>query len=148
MCGRFTLRTPARDLVEVFELLREPELSPRYNIAPTQNVAVIRQDGKIRQTVIDALGPGADLVEGPQGRSAAYQCSLRDDRNQAFISHSVQAAALPDSGRRILRVAEEVRRKYEDSALHSDGERPRLRVRRTVGDWRGADGSALDSCKI
>jgi putative SOS response-associated peptidase YedK len=49
MCGRFTLRTPARDLVEVFELLREPELSPRYNIAPTQNVAVIRQDAKSRQ---------------------------------------------------------------------------------------------------
>jgi putative SOS response-associated peptidase YedK len=42
MCGRFTLRTPARDLVKIFELLREPELSPRYNIAPTQNVAVIR----------------------------------------------------------------------------------------------------------
>jgi putative SOS response-associated peptidase YedK len=49
MCGRFTLRTPARDLVEVFELLREPELSPRYNIAPTQNVAVVRQDGKSRE---------------------------------------------------------------------------------------------------
>jgi putative SOS response-associated peptidase YedK len=31
MCGRFTLRTPARDLVEIFELLREPELSPRYD---------------------------------------------------------------------------------------------------------------------
>src|SRR5579862_7232483 len=49
MCGRFTLRTPARDLVEIFELLREPELSPRCNIAPTQNVAVIRQDGKSRE---------------------------------------------------------------------------------------------------
>jgi putative SOS response-associated peptidase YedK len=49
MCGRFTLRTPARDLVEIFELLREPELSPRYNIAPTQRVAVVRQDGKSRE---------------------------------------------------------------------------------------------------
>jgi putative SOS response-associated peptidase YedK len=49
MCGRFTLRTPARDLVEIFELLREPEMSPRYNIAPTQNVAFIRQDGKSRE---------------------------------------------------------------------------------------------------
>ena len=49
MCGRFTLRTPARDLVEIFELLREPELSPRYNIAPTQRVAVVRQDGKNRE---------------------------------------------------------------------------------------------------
>jgi putative SOS response-associated peptidase YedK len=43
------LRTPARDLVEIFELLREPELAARYNIAPTQNVAVIRQDGKSRE---------------------------------------------------------------------------------------------------
>jgi putative SOS response-associated peptidase YedK len=49
MCGRFTLRTPARDLVEIFELLREPELSPRYNIAPTQRIAVVRQDGKTRE---------------------------------------------------------------------------------------------------
>jgi putative SOS response-associated peptidase YedK len=51
MCGRFTLRTPARDLVEIFELLREPELSPRYNIAPTQRVAVVRQSGKDRAFV-------------------------------------------------------------------------------------------------
>ncbi len=56
MCGRFTLRTPARDLVEVFELLREPEFSPRYNIAPTQNVAVIRQDGKNRRLTLMRWG--------------------------------------------------------------------------------------------
>ena len=42
MCGRFTLRTSPAVLAEVFELLREPELTPRYNIAPTQPVAVIR----------------------------------------------------------------------------------------------------------
>jgi putative SOS response-associated peptidase YedK len=28
MCGRFTLRTNASDLVEIFTLLREPELTP------------------------------------------------------------------------------------------------------------------------
>jgi len=49
MCGRFTLRTNSRDLVEVFQLLREPDLTPRYNIAPTQPVAVVRQDGKARE---------------------------------------------------------------------------------------------------
>ncbi|HEV8066882.1 MAG TPA: SOS response-associated peptidase [Planctomycetaceae bacterium] len=49
MCGRFTLRTPARDLVEIFELLREPELTPRYNIAPTQQIATVRQAGTHRE---------------------------------------------------------------------------------------------------
>jgi putative SOS response-associated peptidase YedK len=49
MCGRFTLRTPARDLVEIFELLREPDLTPRFNIAPTQQVLVVRPDSKARE---------------------------------------------------------------------------------------------------
>jgi hypothetical protein len=36
MCGRFTLRTPARDMVEIFELLREPDLTPRFNERTTR----------------------------------------------------------------------------------------------------------------
>ncbi len=47
MCGRFTLTTPASKLVEIFGLVDDfPPLPPRYNIAPTQPVAAIReQDG-------------------------------------------------------------------------------------------------------
>jgi putative SOS response-associated peptidase YedK len=67
MCGRFTLRTPARDLVEIFELLREPDLSPRYNIAPTQNVAVIRQDGKSRQLSLMRWGLVPAWSKDPKG---------------------------------------------------------------------------------
>jgi hypothetical protein len=48
MCGRFTLRNPARDMVEIFELLREPDLTPRFNIAPTQQVLVVRSANKAR----------------------------------------------------------------------------------------------------
>jgi hypothetical protein len=42
-------RTPAGDMVEIFELLREPELAPRFNIAPTSRVAVVRQVGIFRE---------------------------------------------------------------------------------------------------
>ena len=42
MCGRFVLMTPGRDLAERFRLEEEPVLEPRYNIAPTQMVAIIR----------------------------------------------------------------------------------------------------------
>lgn len=44
MCGRFILMSPGRDLAERFRLEDEPKLAPRYNIAPTELVAVIRQD--------------------------------------------------------------------------------------------------------
>ena len=41
MCGRFTLATPAEEWSNLFEV--EPlEAEPRYNIAPTENVIVVR----------------------------------------------------------------------------------------------------------
>jgi putative SOS response-associated peptidase YedK len=43
MCGRFTQAQIAELDREVFRLLELPVLEPRYNIAPTQDVAVIRQ---------------------------------------------------------------------------------------------------------
>jgi len=41
MCGRFVLMTPGKSLAEHFRLAEEPSLEPRYNIAPTQPVAII-----------------------------------------------------------------------------------------------------------
>jgi putative SOS response-associated peptidase YedK len=42
MCGRYTLRTPAWQIAEAFDLPEVPEVTPRFNIAPTQPVAAIR----------------------------------------------------------------------------------------------------------
>ncbi len=42
MCGRYTLTASGDALAEEFDLSREPEIEARYNIAPTQEVAVIR----------------------------------------------------------------------------------------------------------
>jgi len=44
MCGRFTLRAPADQLALLFGLSSEPVLVPRYNIAPTQPVGLVRMD--------------------------------------------------------------------------------------------------------
>jgi putative SOS response-associated peptidase YedK len=50
MCGRFTLATPADDLVETFEV---PSLTfdyvPRFNIAPGQSCPVIAEDARGRR---------------------------------------------------------------------------------------------------
>jgi putative SOS response-associated peptidase YedK len=43
MCGRFTLATSARQVAEHFGLAEVPELSPRYNIAPNQSIAIVRR---------------------------------------------------------------------------------------------------------
>lgn len=44
MCGRFVLMTVGRELAERFQLMETPSLVPRYNVAPTQQIAVIRSE--------------------------------------------------------------------------------------------------------
>jgi putative SOS response-associated peptidase YedK len=44
MCGRFTLQIPPELLAEIFGLSDIPVYPHRYNIAPTQQVAVVRND--------------------------------------------------------------------------------------------------------
>lgn len=59
MCGRYSLTTPVEGLRQLFEFPEQPNLMPRYNIAPTQEVAAVRR----------ATPAGAD--QGPGGAGAA-----------------------------------------------------------------------------
>lgn len=51
MCGRFVQATPSEVIAELFRLEVVPPLSPRYNIAPTQLAAVVREGAEGRQLV-------------------------------------------------------------------------------------------------
>lgn len=42
MCGRFTLRTPMHVLADQFAVILDAALEPRFNVAPSQLVAVVR----------------------------------------------------------------------------------------------------------
>lgn len=54
MCGRFTLFDSAASIAEGFFLAEVPSLSPRYNIAPMQEVAAVRipAEGRARELVL------------------------------------------------------------------------------------------------
>ena len=50
MCGRYTLRTPVETLAEEFGISDPlPEIPTRYNIAPTQEVAVVLEEDEERK---------------------------------------------------------------------------------------------------
>ena len=42
MCGRYTLTSSGEELALLFDLPEMPLLPPRYNMAPTQEAAVVR----------------------------------------------------------------------------------------------------------
>jgi putative SOS response-associated peptidase YedK len=57
MCGRFTLRTPGNLIIEQFALQFQGELRPRYNIAPTQGVSVVRGSNRQLSELVWGLVP-------------------------------------------------------------------------------------------
>lgn len=51
MCGRYNLITDAAALIDFFELSEASPCEPRYNIAPSQQVPAVREEGGKRRLV-------------------------------------------------------------------------------------------------
>lgn len=51
MCGRYTLTAPPETIAEVFGLEEAPDLEPRFNIAPGQEVATIHRTEEGRRVL-------------------------------------------------------------------------------------------------
>lgn len=59
MCGRYALTTPADVLARLFDAVNDPPaIEPRYNLAPTQRVPIVREtaDGSSREIVLVRWG--------------------------------------------------------------------------------------------
>src|SRR5262245_3469949 len=86
MCGRFTLRTPTAVLIEHFDLdvrgdRQLPLFEPRYNIAPTQDILVVRRDPADGQRRADMMRWGLipPWSEGPKGPSGPPIINARSE---------------------------------------------------------------------
>lgn len=56
MCGRFTLAVPGEQVAAQFQLSTTPELTARYNIAPTQQIAAVRAGDAGRELALFRWG--------------------------------------------------------------------------------------------
>ena len=88
MCGRFAFYSPHEAVIRLFGVAAAPEIEPRWNIAPTQFVATVREAGGPREVAMlywglvpswakeKAIGArminarGETLTEKPSFRSA------------------------------------------------------------------------------
>jgi putative SOS response-associated peptidase YedK len=69
MCGRYTLVSPPKALRDLFGYEERPNFPPRYNIAPTQPIAIVRLvDGK-RQYALVRWGFLPSWVKDPRAFS-------------------------------------------------------------------------------
>ncbi|MDD5580912.1 MAG: hypothetical protein PHY16_16750 [Methylobacter sp.] len=63
MCRRFALYSDPFTLGKHFKADVPPELRPRYNIAPPQDIPIVRMEDE-RRRISDSLGIDAALGEG------------------------------------------------------------------------------------
>ena len=107
MCGRFTQNYTWEEVYAFLNVFGTPRnLRPRYNVAPTTNVDVIRLDREGRRELVSmrwGLVPVL-LEKESEGSAGDLQRARRDDRRKADVPRVFQAPALHHSGERIFRV--------------------------------------------
>jgi putative SOS response-associated peptidase YedK len=146
MCGRFTLASPGAIVAELFGLAAAPALVPRYNIAPSQAVAVVRggsgghsfaelhwglipswsKDAAIGNKMINARGE--TLAEKPAFRSA-YR-----SRRCLILADGFFEWATGPGRKQPWYFRSRDRRPFAFAGLWER--------------WKGADGDAVESCTI
>jgi putative SOS response-associated peptidase YedK len=147
VCGRFTLHSPGSQLAEHFDLGEVPELRARYNVAPGQDVAVVRAESP-ECRVLEMRRWG--LVP-PWAKDPAIGSRMINARSETAASKPAFARAL--RRRRCLIPADGF---YEWSG--SKGQRVPFHLSLEEGalfgmaglyeTWHGPGGEVVDSCSI
>jgi len=104
MCGRFTLHSSGEVVAEAFNLPTVPSLQPRFNITPSQPVAVVRYETNQGGRELVFLRWG--LIPAWADDPSIGQCSVGDGGEQTFLSQRLSVKALSGCLRWILRMAE------------------------------------------
>jgi putative SOS response-associated peptidase YedK len=149
MCGRFTLRAPASVVAEQFALFDVAPFQPRFNVAPTQPVAVVRRMA----------------VEEPQRELAWLRWGLIPSwaADPAIGGRMINARAETAAQKPAFRTALRRRRclvvadgfyEWQKAGPRKQPYFVRLRDDRPFGfaglweSWEGPDHAAIESCTI
>jgi putative SOS response-associated peptidase YedK len=144
MCGRFLLTATPEELQALFGYLDGDAFPPRYNIAPTQPIAVVRHVGGGRRFALVRWGLVPGWVKDPRAFSLIINARAEGIAGRPAYKGAMQyrRCLVPASGF------------YEWRKLPNGRKQPYL-VRPAKGGvvafaglwetWLGADGSEIDS---
>ena len=148
MCGRYSLTSPVEAMRALFGFDELPNLQPRYNIAPTQDVPVIRgrEDGGRELTMLrwglvpswaKEVTASAPLINA-RGETVAEKPSFRD----AFAK---RRCLMPADGFYEWRKAEAGAKQPYRIALPDDTP---FAFAGIWERWQSAQGEVLESCAL
>lgn len=149
MCGRYALRITLPELAAALGIGAPDDLAwqPRYNIAPTEQVLVVRMDddGELRLTTA-RWGLVPAWSKGPDARYSMFNARLEGIASKPAFRAPVRRrrCAVPADGWYEWRKVDDGKQPY---LLHTSNHAPMLLA--GVWDrWQAPDGESLDSCAI
>jgi putative SOS response-associated peptidase YedK len=148
VCGRFVLMTVGRDIADHFQLSEEPELEPRYNIAPTQIVAVVRLGTErvcrelrlVKWGLIPFWAKEASL--GARFINARAESAAGKPAFKAAFKH--RRCLVPADGFYEWKKLEGKRQPY----FFSSADKKPLAFAGLWDRWKGPEGEVIESCTI
>lgn len=150
MCGRFTLRAPPSVVVERFSLFETPPFAPRFNIAPSQPVAVIRAAPGSSKPERELVWLRWGLIPS-WAKDPAIGNRMINARAETIAEKPAYRAAFR---RRRCLVAADGFYEWQKSGRKKQPYFIHLRDGRPLGfaglweSWEGPDHSAIESCTI
>ncbi len=147
MCGRFTLTNSAEAVARIFGLAHLPEFAPRFNIAPSQDVATVRL-GHGGDRVLDLLRWGlipswtkdpaqARLMINARSETAAEKPSFRS-------AMSKRRCLVPASGFFEWKSEDGVKQPYYFASANGDP----LAIASLFEVWHGKGGEIIESVSL
>lgn len=148
MCGRFTLHTSANVLAQLFDLPKTPMLVPRYNIAPTQPVAIVRSGRQpdLREWALVKWGLVPSWAKDPaigvrminaRAETAAEKPSFR-------AAYKRRRCLVPADG---FYEWQKIGSRKQPHYIHLRDGGP-FAIAGLWEHWHGADGSELETCTL
>ena len=148
MCGRINLWMSSVDLAEIFELFREPEWLPRYNLCPMQQILTVRMHPKgvrLAEPVQWGLVPSwtKSPVTGPPLNNA--RCETITSKPSFSDSFRKRRCLIPANGFYEWKRLDH-KSKQPWNIFRDDGQP--LAMAGIWDHWQTLDGDTLESCAV
>lgn len=146
MCGRFYLDTPPQQLADYFDLPVLPELAPRYNIAPGQQILAVRNGERGREWISLRWGliPFWAKDEKIGYRTINARAETVDIKPAFRAAFRYRRCLIPASGFFEWQANAGRKQPYCIHPTHQ----PVLAFAGLYEHWQGEAGETIDSCTI
>jgi putative SOS response-associated peptidase YedK len=151
MCGRYTLYHTRAEIEDFFQVSLPPQFGPRYNIAPTQPVLIVRENPHVEDGGLEAEHVVWGLIppwaEDPKIGSKMINARCETAAEKASYKHALRRrrCIVPVSGFYEWQTSAGGRK--QPYLIKHTGSEP-LALAGLWDTWHGPNGELIESCTI